>query len=148
MEDWSLLRWISSVFAGLIAVFGVIVLLHGVVYGEWQLNWWYQQQNVNREAKLIQNGFNFQSALGQQITKGIDNVSQDSTEITIAEEDGNTAYANSLKGQRENDANTVCYQSTQINGSIPQGVPQGDWIKANCLNGSVSPESIYYYVGH
>lgn len=130
---------------------GVLVFLivsAAVVLGGWQAGWWFTFQNANRNAQVIQNGFNYQSTLYQQVTKGIAQVTTDTTEISQATEQGKTSYANQLKAQREADANTVCQQATQVNVAstvFPAATLQ--WINANCSAGSVSPNSVFYYVG-
>jgi hypothetical protein len=136
-----------AIAIGALVFLTVCAIIAAVIGGGYELGWFFQNNSAQREAHLIQNGFNFQSTLGQQITKGIDSVTQDSTEIKSAELQNMGSYANSLKAQRENDANTVCQQATEITGSISTGAYQGRWIRVNCQGGSVSPSSVYYYVG-
>lgn len=104
-----------------------------------------QQQQANGQASIAANGWNYQTMLGQEITKGIQNVTDDSTSIIQA--GNNPNVVSQLKSQREADANTVCDEATQINGSLPQGQYQTKWIAANCQDGNVKTTSPYYYNG-
>lgn len=134
----------KAIVAWCVAAVAAIALFIG---GSYELGWFFQNNSNQREAHLIYAGFNFQSTLGQQITKGIDSVTQDSTEIKSAQLQGLGSYADSLKSQREADGNVVCTDATEITGTLPPGAYQTNWIKANCANGSISPSSKYYYVG-
>jgi len=106
-----------------------------------------QQQQANGQASIAANGWNYQTMLGEQITKGIDDVTTVTTQISSAQSQGLTTYASQLRAQREADGNTVCQEAAEVNGSLPQGAFQTTWIRQNCANGSVSPSSKYYYVG-
>lgn len=140
------------------AIIAMVLITYGsfaLYEGSWSLaahNQQHQnelnQKQANADASIAISGWSYQSMLGQQITKGIDNVVTDSTEIYQAKSQGLNDYANSLKSQRENDANTVCDEAQQINNSLPQGKYQTNWINKNCLGGSVNPSSVYYYAGN
>lgn len=143
-------------------VIGCILAIAFVVYGSFALyegSWslashnlthslQLQKQRANGEAQNTVSGWNYQTMLGQEITQHIDNVTQDTSNIDNAQLQGLTSYVNDLKSQRQADANEVCQEATQVNGSLPVNQPQTQWVDKNCSAGSVSPSSVFYYTGN
>lgn len=127
-------------------VIASLLLITGIVIGGWQAGWWFTVQNTNRQAHLIQQGYNFQSTLEQQISEGISNVNTVTTEI--AQASGNSDYQSSLKAQRESDVATVCQQASEVTpSSVPMPLESQKFVNMNCSGGSVRSSSKYYYVG-
>lgn len=146
MESWGFGKWAAVVLGSLALIFGLIVVGHGIAYGEWQINWWYAQHNMDRQTSLVYHSLSNQSALREEIQNGITQVDKDTSYIANAKAQGLTDYANSLKPARNDAANTVCGQIVQLSkpGDIPAFLA---WGRANCSNGSLSPNSKYYYAG-
>jgi NOL1/NOP2/fmu family ribosome biogenesis protein len=148
---------ITAIVAGVVMLVAVLVYGSFALYeGSWSLaahnqqhSLELQQKQANGEASIAVSSWNYQTMLGQQITKGIDNVTIDTTQIGTATQQygSNSIEVTDLKSQREADGNTVCTQAEQVNGTLPSGMFQTTWIDKNCLDGSISPSSAYYYVG-
>ena len=146
MEDWGFGKWLAAGVGTLALIFGLIVVGHAIAYGEWQLNWWYQQHNMDRQTSLVYHSQANQSALREEIQNGISQVDKDTSYIVSAQDQGLKNYANSLKPARNDAANTVCGQIVQLTrpGDIPAFLA---WGRANCSNGTLSPSSKFYYAG-
>lgn len=142
---------IASFMAAAIVVYGCFAIYEG----SWSLashnlnhSLQLQQQNANGQAKIAVSGWNYQSALGQRISTGIQSVTTDTTNISQYVAAGDTTDASNMKNQRMSDVNIVCTQAMQINGTLPPGQFDTTWINANCQNGSVNPSSAFYYAGN
>lgn len=146
MENWGVGKWAAAVVASLALIFGLIVVGHGIAYGEWQINWWYAQHNMDRQTSLVYHSQANQSALREEIQNGITQVDKDTSYIADANAQGLTKYANSLKPARNDAADTVCGQIAQL--TNPGSVPAfSNWSNANCRFGVLSVGSKYYYAG-
>lgn len=115
-----------------------VILLAALIFGGWQLGWWFKTQNANREAHVIRHGFSNQQTLREQVTKNIGDVL--SISVQISEVDPTTGVA--LKAQRKAVLAIVCQEADEVTGD-PLPVDQQEFVGANCQAGVVSPTSIY-----
>lgn len=138
--------------AATIVSLGVIVYGSFAIYeGSWNLakhnlahSLQLQQQNANGQASIAANGWNYQTMLGQEIVKGIDNVHHDTSSIDQFKQQGNSVEVTDVTGQRAYDAGEVCYLASQVNSALPKEDPNTIWINANCDGGTLKPSSVYY----
>lgn len=129
-------RWFGvSLFA--------LAILAGLILGGWQAGWWFTNQNINRQAHAIRNGYSNQQTLREQITTQIGNVDTLTSQIA-ATHDGNLIAA--LKAQRAAVAAIVCQDASEVTGD-PLPTSQAQWVSSNCQAGNVRPGSTYYQAG-
>jgi len=123
-------RWFW-VGVGALVAGGLLVLVL------WQVGWIFSNANLARQTRQIQNSDSNQRALVADITSQIANV-----EAITSQMDGASGqqYAD-LRAQRLGVARIACQDAAQLSSSdvLGGGVPQ--WIKSNCLAGTVSPGS-------
>lgn len=124
----------GKVIAGTLAAFAGLVL---VMVGGWWLHWWFVQADTNNAAHVNRSSFGFQQTLRDEVTQHLGDVADISTQIIE-----NPAEAAQLKAQRTAIVNIVCGEANQVTGD-PLPADQASFVAQNCLNGSVSPESIY-----
>jgi len=133
-------RWFWVAIGGLAVLTAVISLLYFTV---WHESWWFSNQNANRQAHQIRNGYSNQQSLRDQITAQIGNVTQATTQIAFATDAQQTA---ALKAQRAAIAGIACQDIAEVTGD-PLPAQQQQWAAANCQAGSVRPGSPYYEAG-
>ena len=119
-----------------VAVLGC-VLLGAVIVGLWQVGWIFSNANVNRQTQQIQNSDSSQRSLVSDLTSQIANVEGITSQMAAA----SGQQLADLRAQRLGVARIACQDAAQLSGSdvLGDGVPQ--WIKSNCLAGTVSPGS-------
>lgn len=122
---------------------GALALLSLLIVGGWQAGWWFTNQNINREAHAIRNGYSNQQTLREQITAQIANVDTLTTQIA-ATKDANLTSA--LKAQRMAVAGIACQDAAGVTGD-PLPAQQAQWVTVNCAAGAVRPGSPYYQAG-
>lgn len=130
-------RWF---WAGILA----LALLIGLILGGWQAGWWFTNENAQRQAHMIRNGFSNQQTLREQITQQIANV--DTETVSIAQAQGNPAEVSALDAQRIATVNIACQQADEVTGD-PLPADQQSWIAQNCLAGVIRPGSPYDTTG-
>lgn len=123
----------GKVVAGVI----VLALLAGIIFGGYLLGWWFKVNNTNRNSSLIRNGYANQQTLRDQITKDIGDIQ--TITVQIAE---SPSIKDQLSAQRTAIVDTLCGQAEQVVGD-PLPNDQAVFVGANCLNGSISPNSTY-----
>ncbi|TVZ01235.1 hypothetical protein EAS64_33695 [Trebonia kvetii] len=126
------------------AILGTLALIAGIVFGGWQLGWWFQRANNTRSNELIQQGYSNQLTLSQQVTSKLAEV--ENITVQIAKAGNDTALTAALFPQRAAIASIVCQDADQIQ-SIQLPADQLAWIGANCEAGSLSPNSSLYQAG-
>lgn len=144
---------VIAFIAGAVVLVGVIVYGSFAIYeGSWSLashnlshSLQLQQQNANGQASIVQNGWNYQTTLGQQIVSGITGVYHDTTSIDQYKAAGDTTSATNEINQRAYDAGQVCYLVSQVNSALPKENPDTTWADTNCSGGTLKPSSIYYH---
>ena len=116
---------------------GALALLAVLILGGWQAGWWFSNHNINRQTQQIQNSDSNQRALVADITSQIATVES----ITVQMAGASGQQLADLHAQRLGVARVACGDAAQLSASdvLGGGVPQ--WIKANCLAGTVSPGS-------
>ena len=138
----------GAVMSGFWRWFGVglftFVILAGLIIGGWQAGWWFSNQNTNRQAQQIQNGYSNQTSLHQQVTSNIATVASITTQVT---ETNNANQIAALKAQRAAIAATACEDASEVSAADPLPAGQQQWVSANCSNGVVSPSSPLYQAG-
>ena len=119
-----------------VAVLGC-VLLGAVIVGLWQVGWIFSNANVNRQTQQIQNSDSNQRALVSDLTAQIANTEAITSQMAAA----SGQQLADLHAQRLGVARIACGDAAQLSTSdvLGGGVPQ--WIKSNCLAGTVSPGS-------
>lgn len=127
----------KSAFLSVLGFFAAIVVIAAIVLGGWEIGWWFNTQNVNREAHLNRNGYSNQQTLRDQINQNISNVQ--SLTVQISEIPGS---ASQLKAQRYAIVNMVCSSALQVTGD-PLPPFDAQFVSTNCLGGSVNPGSVY-----
>lgn len=121
-----------------------LALLAGLIVGGWQAGWWFAAHDATRQYQVTQNGVSNQDTLRAQITSKLADVSTTTTQI--AEAGSDPAEVSALKDQRAAEAGIVCSDAAQITG-VPLPAQQGQWVAANCSDGTVSPSSALYVAG-
>ena len=119
-----------------VAVLGC-ALLGGVIVGLWQVGWIFSNANVNRQTQQIQNSDSNQRALVSDLTNQIASTEAITSQMAAA----SGQQLADLHAQRLGVARIACGDAAQLSTSdvLGGGVPQ--WIKSNCLAGTVSPGS-------
>ena len=119
-----------------VAVLGC-VLLGAVIVGLWQVGWIFSNANVNRQTQQIQNSDSNQRALVSDLTNQIASTEAITSQMAAA----SGQQLADLHAQRLGVARIACGDAAQLSTSdvLGDGVPQ--WIKSNCLAGTVSPGS-------
>jgi hypothetical protein len=128
----------SSFWRSVPGVLFGLVLLAGVVVGMWQVGWIFHTANVNRDAQVNQQGYANQSAMRSEITRKLGDVEQYTTQLE------NPAYKpewHGIKESRSFAAQLVCGDAAQVTDGLP--VNQAQWVTANCVDGTLSPNSVY-----
>lgn len=127
----------------LVAVIAAI-LLGGLILGGWEAGWWFAQQDVNRQAHVIRNGYANQQTLREEITKQIANT--DAITLQIAQAAGDEAEIAALDSQRIAVVNIACQDASEITGD-PLPAQQAQWVRTDCLAGVIRPGSRYDATG-
>ena len=123
---------------------GALAVIGGLVYAGHAFGWWLSAQDATHQAENTQNGYSNQTTLRQQVTSQLATVTGITTQIAGA--DGSQSLVTALKAQRMSIAGIVCSDAAEISGTpLPQ--QQAQWAAANCLDGSVSPQSPIYQAG-
>lgn len=123
---------------------GALALITALIVGGWQANWWFASHNATRQAQLTQNGYSNQTTLREQITSQLAQV--ETITVQIARAKGDPSLITALDPQRMAIAGIVCQDAAQISGT-PLPAQQQQWVTANCVAGSVSPQSALYQQG-
>jgi len=125
-------------------VIAAILLVAAIMFGGWQLGWWFKVQNTKRQGQIIniqahnfRQSYGTQQALRDQITQNIGNVLTVTSQIAEDPSD-----AGSLKAQRAAIMSIVCSQAAQVTGD-PLTPDQASFISTNCLAGALNPASQY-----
>ena len=123
-------RWMWVAIIGFAAVLVAVTVL-------WQIGWIFSNANVNRQTQQIQNSDSSQRSLVSDLTSQIANVEGITSQMAAA----SGQQLADLRAQRLGVARIACQDAAQLSGSdvLGDGVPQ--WIKSNCLAGTVSPGS-------
>ena len=119
----------EALTGGVVAVIiaAVVVVLGGVVtLVAWQAGWWFQNQDNNRTAHMIQNGYANQSSL-------ISALGND-----IQQESGVTGTDQAAIAERVAIGNDACKAASEITISLGTSAA---WVKANCAGPAVSAGS-------
>jgi hypothetical protein len=129
-EDRQALGW------GLVAVIAIVALI--VIGGivnliGWQVGWWYQTQNVTRQAHLVQNNFATQEGYISAISNDVANL-----DGVVAQEGGNPPNLQALRVEALGIGNQACLEASYLTGSVPLQPTMATWIKVNCSAGTVS----------
>ena len=121
-----------------------LVLLSALIVGGWQAGWWFTNQNANRQAHMIRNGYSNQQTLREQITTQIANV--DALGVSIAQASGDPQEITALQSQRIAVVNIACQDASEITGD-PLPAQEAQWVTGNCLAGVIRPGSQYDTTG-
>jgi hypothetical protein len=108
-----------------VGVFALIVL-GALILGGWQAGWWFTNQDNNRTAHMVQNGYANQSSLISALDNDIQQLS------------GITGSDQAAVAQRIAIGNDACKAASQITVSLGTSAA---WVKANCAGPAVSAGS-------
>ena len=138
MFDASPTSVMNQVRRWFLLVLAACLLLAGLIYGGWQAGWWFSNQNINRQTQQIQNSDSNQRALVSDLTNQIASTEAITSQMAAA----SGQQLADLHAQRLGVARIACGDAAQLSTSdvLGGGVPQ--WIKSNCLAGTVSPGSL------
>jgi len=115
----------------------VLLIGAAVVLGGWQAGWWFTQQNVNRQAHLIQSGYANQVSLDAQIHNDFQSIAAETVQI-----DGAAGKQRAdLIAQRLSTADDLCDKAQQVNPAVPLPSDEAAFVKANCADGTVPPDA-------
>ena len=129
---------VLAIIAGFVVT---VVLIAAVTLAGWQIGWWFKNENANREAHLIRNGYSNQQTLREQVTKNIGDVLAIDTQIAqLGTSDPTTKAA--LSAQRKAIVGMVCQEAEQVSGD-PLPSDQSQFVGVNCTAGVISPTSPY-----
>ena len=135
-------RWAPAVtVVGILAV----VVIGIICFVGWQVDGWFTNASINRQAHQTQNGYSNQTTLHQQVTSNIATVTSLTSQIDGA---ANSQQAADLKAQRAAVAATACEDASEVSSADPLPAGQQQWVSANCANGVVSPSSSLYQGGN
>jgi hypothetical protein len=121
--------WIAVTVAG-------VFVLGAIILGGWAAGWWFKEQNVNREAKVLRQSYGFQKTYSEQVTKGIGDISEITVQITAVSKD----QAAALKAQRYAILDRVCETASQVTTLSPDQI---QFVATYCVAGNANPNSEY-----
>lgn len=131
----------QSTLAVVGGIFLAILVIAGITFGGWALGWWFTNENAQREAHVIRNGYSNQQTLREEISRKLSDVQTITVQITqLGTSD--PASTPALVAQRKAVVNIVCGDAEQITGD-PLPADQADFVTANCSLGAISPNSQY-----
>lgn len=102
-----------------------------VIFGGWELGWWFTAHNATREGHVIRNSYSNQQTLRDQITAKLGDVASLDTQIKQA----SASDAQPLYAQRHAIADIVCQDAEQVTGD-PLPADQQSWVSTNCTLGN------------
>lgn len=126
--------WVNAVIIAFILIAGLTVAGH-------YLGWWLSAQDATHQAQNTQNGYSNQTTLRAQVTSQLAQSEQVTVQIAGAGTD--VSLVTALKVQRAAIDGQVCSDAAEISGT-PLPAQQAAWVSANCLNGTLSPNSPDY----
>lgn len=107
------MRTLGWLGAALLAV----AVIAGIVFGGWQLGWWFKTQNTNREAHLQRNSYAFQQTMRENVMKGIADYRSYDTQIAEI-----PSAAPQLQAQQHAELETTCQQGAQLTGDVDPSI--------------------------
>jgi hypothetical protein len=128
---------IGAVFA----VFAVVFVIGVIVVVGWQVGWWFNTENTNRQAQLDRNGYGFQKPLQDQISDEIGQVLQ--LNRSLAGEMNNPNLVGPDSATRKDIVVNICRQATEVNPAVPLQGDQAAFVGQNCFAGTIAPGSPY-----
>lgn len=132
---------------GLIGLIALILILVGgtvIGLGYWQLGWWQQGINVNRQAHITQQGYSNQVTMEQQVQAKVQDIDAETTQIA---DPANAAEVGALKAQRAAEGNQACSDYAQLTPTFRKSSGESSWAAANCNGGILSISSPLYVKG-
>jgi len=120
--------------------FTAILIIAVIVFGGWQLGWWFNNQNENRTTLMIRNSIGYQSNLASEIDGQFQNIETITAQIQSPDVQGNEVIA--LKAEQYADLSQLCELAQQAHGGT-LNAQQSEFIYINCIDGAVSPSSSY-----
>lgn len=120
---------------GVVGLVSATAIIGGVVLGGWEAGWWFTNQNANRQAHVIRNGYSNQQTLRDEITRKLGDVTTLDSQVAAARQNSDANEVAVLTAQRRVVASIVCHDAEQVVGdSLPQD--QLEWASQNCVMGS------------
>lgn len=120
------------------AVIAAIIIIALVIVG-WQVGWWFNVQNVNRQAQLNQHQYNVQLGYIQAVQNDVQTVDSLIVQMATAPDPG------ALRSQAIQAGDQACSTGSLIIGNGSGHGPglvyppsEHDWLMDNCSNGSLS----------
>lgn len=112
---------------GFAVAMGAIVVLAAIVFGGWQLGWWFKTQNTNRADVLYQQSYSAQNGAEQHLGQQISELATVSTEMTDPSVSAEQKTA--LAGQRHAMLDQACMTAQSITHPTPA---HESWRSENC----------------
>lgn len=129
---------VAAEFGVGIAALLALALLAVVIFGGWLLGWWFKTQNTNREARLYQHQYGYQSTLREEVSNKFEVITNINVQLTQAT---GSDEINVLKAQRLAVGQIICRDAAQIDAVDQLPTDQGIWVAQNCASGSVTETS-------
>lgn len=119
------------------AVVAMVAVLAAVIFGGYELGWWFRADSTQRQGQVTRSSYGFQQAHRDELTSEISQVYTITTQITGAS--GEQAAA--LRAQRRAVLSQSCRTASQITDPLPG--EQAAFVAQNCSAGTASPSSSY-----
>lgn len=115
------------------AVVASVALAAVVVFGGWQLGWWFTAQNVNKSGHIVRTSYEAQKTYRDEITRQITTVT--SIDVQVADP-GNKAMKSALTNQRQSVVDQICQIATNLTSTdLPPSIFK--FVVLNCPEGTV-----------
>lgn len=131
---------VSTAFAWAIGIGLACLAIFGIIMGGWATGWWFTNQNTDRQAHMIRNGYSNQQTLREQVTAKISDIFTLNTQIALAD----NSVIPALKAQRLAIGGILCEDANEVTGD-PLPVSQQRFINDNCTAGAVTSGAKFQY---
>lgn len=133
------MKILKGTAAVLAVTLATAVVVGAIVFGGWELGWWFTNHNVSRQAHLYRNSYDYQQTLRDQVTANIGTVISIGPQVAEATDPGTKK---ALEAQRSAVLAIVCQEADEVTGD-PLPPDQQQFVQLNCEAGVVSPSSPY-----
>lgn len=117
-------RWIIGILITLVVVGGVGAFV------AWDAGWWFNNQNVNRQALLLQHSYGAQSAYTEEVQNEI--VEFNTINVQLNDPSTPASEKPSLLAQQQALVNQACGQIGRVTYTLPK--EEATWSASYCSN--------------
>ena len=121
----------------------VVVLLGVFTFIMWQVGWWFNTQNANRETTRVYSSLANQTTVRQLVTDGLKDVQDES--VQISQLPAGDPSVRPIRIQRKLAIDKVCNAAAKVLGD-PLPDDQAVFVATNCSFGSTNPSSKYFQI--